>query len=140
MQAIEVTYLPRTGGRSSRMKASCERGSITIPYPYGLDARDRPKAAADALVRKFVEEDKARGVPSVENTWGKPFVAGQTKNNDHVFVYLDGPALEVIEWARAVVARWENKSLASAVLELSMALADFDTACRPKLEDTDGNG
>lgn len=35
MQAIITKYLPPTQSRGSRIKASCQSGSITVPYDDG---------------------------------------------------------------------------------------------------------
>ena len=70
MQAIETKYLPATNTRGSRIKATCERGSITIPYPHELSGDACHIAAADTLVAKFVEEDtKKYGSDPAQNPW-----------------------------------------------------------------------
>lgn len=37
MQAIQTKYLPATNYRGSRIKATCERGSLTIGYSEAED-------------------------------------------------------------------------------------------------------
>ena len=77
MQAITTKYLGPTNTQGARIKATCEAGSITIPYPHELSGQDVHAAAAMALVRKL--------------GWGdypKSWIAGGTKDG-FVFVYED---------------------------------------------------
>jgi hypothetical protein len=52
-QAIETKFLGPTNFRGSRVKASCQVGSITIGWDDALDPSDNHRAAARALVEKF---------------------------------------------------------------------------------------
>ena len=52
-QAIETKYLRATNVKGARIKASAWGGSVTIGYPYALDAQDAHRAAADALIAKM---------------------------------------------------------------------------------------
>ena len=94
MQAIRVRYLSPTDRRGARLKASCERGSVTIPYPHGLSRDDIPRAALNALVAKFVAEDGPG-----PNPWARPWVGGGTDNGETVFVCGDGWRHLVVECA-----------------------------------------
>ena len=86
MQAIETKYIGPTNYRGSRIKASCERGSITISYDSALNSEEAHIAAADALVAKFVKEDEAR-YGTNRNPWSAKRIMGGLKNtNVHVFV------------------------------------------------------
>ncbi len=86
MQAIETKYIGPTNYRGSRIKASCERGSITISYESVLNSEDAHIAAADALVAKFVKDDEKR-YGSNKNPWSAPrIMGGLKKTNVHVFV------------------------------------------------------
>ena len=86
MQAIETKYIGPTNYRGSRIKASCERGNITISYDDALNSDEAHIAAADALVAKFVKEDEARYGTS-KNPWSsKRIMGGLKKTNVHVFV------------------------------------------------------
>lgn len=77
MQAIQTKYLPATNTRGSRIKAFCERGSITVPYPHELSGDAVHRYAVTQLVWKFMAEDsKKYGVPSSQNPWGREFVTG----------------------------------------------------------------
>lgn len=88
-QAILTRYLPATNSRGSRIKASCERGSITISYPDERNmGEDVHRAAVEALVAKFVAED-AKRYGTDKNPWSRPFVSGGLPNGDwaHVFAH-----------------------------------------------------
>ena len=61
MQAIVTKYLGPTNYKGGRIKAVCERGSVTIPYPYEANqGRDAHMVAVRALLDKFDTEDKAK--------------------------------------------------------------------------------
>lgn len=80
-QAILSKYIPATNTRGSRIKAWCERGSITIPYPHDLTGAACHRAAVDALLSKFRAED------GVECSWSRPYVTGGTADGyAHVFI------------------------------------------------------
>ena len=49
MQAIETKYIPASNYRGSRIKATCERGSITVSYDDALNGEEAHIAAAQAL-------------------------------------------------------------------------------------------
>jgi hypothetical protein len=86
MQAIETKYIGATNYRGSRIKASCERGSITISYDSALNSEEAHIAAADALVAKFVKEDEKR-YGTNRNPWSAKRVCGGLKKSCvHVFV------------------------------------------------------
>lgn len=87
MQAIQTKYLPATNFRGSRIKASCERGSIIISYPSELSGDAAHVAAADALVAKFFKEDAERYGGNT-NPWSKTRVCGGLPDGScaHVFV------------------------------------------------------
>ena len=77
MQSIITKYLPATNNRPSRIKAICDRGSITIPYPYDLSGDAVHIAAVSELVHKFAAEDLATyGAPKDGNPWLRPFASG----------------------------------------------------------------
>lgn len=87
MQAIQTKYLPATNFKGSRIKAWCERGSITIDYPH--DSNLEHRTAADALVAKFVKEDKAK-YGEHPNPWDKPRASGGLPSLEgDVFCYAD---------------------------------------------------
>lgn len=86
MQAIETRYLPPTNTKPSRIKASCERGSITVSWHHGLDAELNHVGAAFALRCKFIAEDKAKYGEHTRSAWNHPIVSGALKKSyAHVF-------------------------------------------------------
>lgn len=87
MQAITTKYLPATNFKGSRIKAECERGSITISYPDELSGDACHIAAVDALIAKFVKEDAAR-YGTERNPWTKPRACGQMKSGDYAHVFI----------------------------------------------------
>lgn len=88
MQAIKTKYIGATNTQGSRIKATCERGSITIPYPYELSGDAVHRKAVDALVEKFAQEDaKKYGIEPEESSWKRPYITGGFNNElYHVFV------------------------------------------------------
>lgn len=94
MQAIETKLIPATNTKPTRIKASCERGSIIV----SADALSGDQAngsesthvkAAQLLVEKFIKEDSKRyGSDPKINPWSAPRVVGGTKEGyAHVFVW-----------------------------------------------------
>ena len=61
MQAIKTKYLPATNNRGSRIKATCDAGSVTIPYPHELSGQASHRAAAEALLVKLGWNDSNYG-------------------------------------------------------------------------------
>ena len=53
MQAITTKYVSATNTRGSRIKASCQAGSISIPYPSELTGQACHRAAAEVLAQKM---------------------------------------------------------------------------------------
>ena len=92
MQAIITKYLGPTNNRCSRIKATCERGSITISYP--ANARNPEQAhieAAKALIRKFNAEDLTQyGEQSVKEStgWNQDFATGSIPSGEYVHVFV----------------------------------------------------
>jgi hypothetical protein len=91
MQAIYTKYLPATNSRGSRIKATCDAGSITIPYPYELSGDEVHRAAAKALCVKLTAKNVAAyGGKPEDDTWQLPFVTGGLPNDmgyAHVFQF-----------------------------------------------------
>jgi hypothetical protein len=70
MQAITTKYFGPTNARGSRIKATAERGSITVPYDHSLTNQANHVAAAQALVDLFIKQDLAqRSEPPQFNPW-----------------------------------------------------------------------
>ena len=89
MQAIITKYFgPSEDGKGSRIKAKCERGSITIPFSYEAPTPEAAhREAAHALINKGVEEDiKEFGHPI--ESWKTPFVTGSIPSGEYVHVFV----------------------------------------------------
>lgn len=53
MQAIVTKYLGATNNRPSRIKATCDAGSVTVSWNHSLGIDDNHEAAALALREKL---------------------------------------------------------------------------------------
>ena len=90
MQAIVTKFIPATNFKGSRIKATCNRGSIILSYPSELNSSDVHPWAAQKLCEKFAAADlKEYGTPVAKNPWMRAFVSGGLpgdKGECHVFV------------------------------------------------------
>ncbi len=86
MQAISTKYLSPTNYKGARVKAECERGSITLSWPDELSGDAVHIWAKGELIKKFVAED-AKRYGSKENPWVRPTVCGQIKSGEYVHVF-----------------------------------------------------
>ena len=95
MQFITTKYLPATNHKGSRIKATCERGSITISFSDEADNDGEKFAgygstkaphmlAVDKLIQKFNEEDFKR-YGSQKSSFVGDYVIG-SNNTGYVFV------------------------------------------------------
>lgn len=88
MQAITTKYYGPGNVRGSRVKASCERGSLTVPWRHELDSAANHTEAARALLLKFAREDvKQYGGTVEDHHWGE-IVSGEIKSGVTVHVVL----------------------------------------------------
>jgi hypothetical protein len=88
MQAIQTKYLPASRYMPSRIKATCDRGSITIPYPHELSGDEVHREAVRKLVAKFIlEDEKEFATPASQNTWGRAFISGSLPDGSMVHVF-----------------------------------------------------
>lgn len=86
MQAIITKVIPATNTKPTRIKASCERGSLTACEDASAEGSHRSVAAA--LCAKFAKEDEKRyGSPLSTNPWLRPFVTGQIPSGDYAHVF-----------------------------------------------------
>lgn len=91
MQAIITKYLGPTNYKGSRIKASCERGSIVVSYDDSLNQEQAHIAAVKALIRKFNKEDIARhGAGAVKDgrSWNSQFVSGGMPDGGYCHVFM----------------------------------------------------
>ena len=102
MQAIISKYLPATNSKPSRIKATCERGSLVISFNSAEDAvqggrhsfpwksaEENPFiVAAILLCERFAKEDAVKyGSEQSNNPWLRPFVTGALPRNCSVGKY-----------------------------------------------------
>ncbi len=88
MQAIQTKWIPATNTKPYRLKAWCERGSVTISQPDEVTGERAHVYAADKLVEKFVSEDEKRYAGQRENNpWSTRRVCGGLPDGTmaHVF-------------------------------------------------------
>lgn len=76
-QAILTRYLGPTNHRGARVKATCDAGSVTVPWDYAQDPARNHELAAHALCRKL--------------GWSYPFVQGGI-GNGYAFVFTGVPS------------------------------------------------
>ena len=50
---ITTKFIPPTNSRGSRIKASCQCGSVTVGYDYSLSIDEAHAVATKALLEKF---------------------------------------------------------------------------------------
>lgn len=92
MQAIITKYYGPTNSRGSRIKASCERGTIWFPYPHEISGTENVhRAAVAALIKKFVEEDfREREIPAIANSWNcMEYASGQIRDGEYAHVFIE---------------------------------------------------
>jgi len=90
-QAIQTVYLPATENRGKRIKASCDRGQITVNYPHGLIVDEAHAYACRALQVKFATEDRAEYGEecTIEaNPWMRPMVGGSCPANKRGYIFV----------------------------------------------------
>ncbi|NBV78014.1 hypothetical protein EBR66_07650 [bacterium] len=92
MQAIVTKYLGATNSRGSRIKATCEAGSATVAYDYGLSDYERHKQACDALRLKLAKASaKGTGQDYKKSPWLWPMVGGGMPGGyGYAFVFVEG--------------------------------------------------
>jgi hypothetical protein len=90
-QAIVTNYLPATNHKPSRIKAKCERGSITISSDCELSGDNLHRSVVKALCAKFAKEDVAQyGEESRRgNPWLREFVTGGLPDGSTVHVFVN---------------------------------------------------
>ena len=91
MQAIYTKYIPATNFKPSRIKASCERGSLTICFDSLEPMADCDKfsAAARLLCEKFIAEDAAKyGSQPWQSAWSREFVSGGLAQGGYAHVFV----------------------------------------------------
>ena len=83
MQAITTKFLGPTNSRGPRVKASAERGSITVHWDHRFNVESNHALAAKALAEKF--------------GWGGWWVAGTSPNGcGYAYVAVGGVHTEEV--------------------------------------------
>lgn len=112
-QAIVTKRLPATNTRGSRIRAWCDRGSLTVSWDFGLESDKNHRAAAQALVDKFVKEDVAK-YGTHTNPWARPFIQGTMPHKcpfNYCFVF--GDTMASLAALGGMAGRGEAKSRGS---------------------------
>ena len=72
LAAIETKFIPCTNYRPSRVKATCQAGSLTLSWDDALDVDGNHQAAAKALARRL--------------NWAGKWVGGHLPKRGYVFI------------------------------------------------------
>ena len=88
MQAIQTSFLSPTNHRPSRIKAQCDRSSLTVPWNYELSVEGNHRAAASALCAKFVAEDRKAYGEHCLPVWARSFSTGFLRDGSGVHVFV----------------------------------------------------
>ena len=72
LAAIETKFIPCTDHRPSRVKATCQAGSLTLSWNDALDVARNHRAVAEALARKL--------------NWAGKWVGGHLPKRGYVFI------------------------------------------------------
>lgn len=119
MQAIITKYIAPTNTRGGRVKATCERGSLTVAWDHQLNIGENHRAACDALCAKFDREDaEAYGddAKSSKFAWSRPKASGQLPSGEYVFCFIQERVLErkAVEIGRSESIYQAREALRSA--------------------------
>lgn len=91
MQAITTKYLGPTNFRGAHIKASCEAGSVSIPFGHELGIEQRHGNAVTALLEKL--------------GWYGAYVGGYQKGSTYVWVQLPRGLAEDVAAGEWIVVR-----------------------------------
>lgn len=123
MQAIQTKYIPATSTKPSRIKAWCDRGSLTISYPH--EAPGGAEGAHTAAARQFVERliaenlagwkiaderypmDKRRNYTRSDSPWSSPMICGGLTSGGFCFVFVPRGYVDAL----GLLARWSDWSV-----------------------------
>jgi hypothetical protein len=81
--SIHTKYLAATNTRGSRIKATLDRDSVVIPYPYDSTGGNCHREAVETLLAKLRAE-RPDGF-----YWNKPFVSGELPDGSWAHVFVD---------------------------------------------------
>ena len=113
MQAITTKYLCPTNFHGARIKAKCERGSITLSWPDELNSEAAHLWAKGQLIARFVKEDAER-YGTKENPWTRPTACGQLYSGEYVHVFTGEKTAELYSALKRALP-WLGKLVAEGV-------------------------
>lgn len=74
-QAIVTKYLPATNTKGARIKAICDAGSLTVPFPHKFSGAEAHEAVARQLMEKLGWKEKMYcGAAPDKMDWSYVFV------------------------------------------------------------------
>ena len=116
MQAITTKYLCPTNFKGARVKASCERGSITLSWPDELSGSDCHVWAKEQLVSRFIAEDEKR-YGTNRNPWAGETVCAQLETGEYAHVFTGSKERELhlalkraLPWLGKLIAEGAHKN------------------------------
>ena len=74
-QCIRTKFVPCTNFRPSRVKAWCERGSLTVSWRCEMNVDENHAFAIRCLLEKFIMEDEKKYGKGA-SSWDSDFVIG----------------------------------------------------------------
>lgn len=92
MQAIRTRYLGPTDTKGGRIKAECERGSITVGYAH--DEKCPHGEAVRALLQRFADEDRSK-YGTGKSGWSGVWVGGGLPKNQGMAWVQAGSGSEI---------------------------------------------
>jgi hypothetical protein len=81
--SIHTRFLPATNCRGARIKATLDRNSVTIPYPYDKTGGNCHREAVETLLAKLRVE-RPDGF-----YYSKAFVSGELPDGSWAHVFVD---------------------------------------------------
>ena len=88
-QAIVTRYVCPTNTKPSRIRAKCDRASITISMPLEVSGADAHAVAVRELLAKFAEED---GTDSSWPSFDRWVCGGMPQSSKDAYVWVQLPA------------------------------------------------
>ena len=92
-QAIVTRYLCPTNTKPSRIRASCDRGSITIPMPMECSGADAHAVAVRSLLERFHRENAPDGDYRYRSwpEFGRWVCGGMPQTSKDTYVWVQLP-------------------------------------------------
>ena len=92
-QAIVTRYLCPTNTKPSRIRATCDRASLTIPFPQGESLVDAHAVAVRSLLARFHREDAPDGDYRYRSwpEFGRWVCGGMPQSSKDAYVWVQLP-------------------------------------------------